>query len=104
MSLYVDTQGGVRVTGYLESFNLMEIVSALGFKNRKLFKYRCQNLNQQANQGFKAWANGLANCGSSGGEVNLEELDSFVSGNEYYDKRSQYETSKLIGSSRPKKL
>jgi hypothetical protein len=59
MSLYVDLQGNVRVTGYLESFDKNDIVKALGFSNGRLFRYRCNDLNNVASSGFVNWAQSL---------------------------------------------
>ena len=80
MSLFVDLQGGVRVTGYLESFELRDIVSALGFSNGRLFKYRCPDLNKQAVAGFEDWARNLGGCQSGGG---FDDLGGFNSGDRF---------------------
>ena len=84
MSLFVDLQGGVRVTGYLESFELQDIVNALGFNDGRLFRYRCNDLNGQAVQGFTDWARELARdvvCQNNGGGFN--DLDPLDNGSQY---------------------
>ena len=84
MTLFVDLQGGVRVTGYLESFTLNDIVSALGFSNARLFRYRCNDLNNVASMGFTDWARQLVGGGfsqnSSGDDFN--DFDNFDQNNQ----------------------
>lgn len=88
MSLFVDLQGGVRVTGYLESFELSSIVAALGFADARLFRYRCDNLNGGASLGFEEWARDLAGgaacqAGTGAGAGGLDDLNAFDHGNQY---------------------
>lgn len=64
ISIYVDLQGGVRITGYLESFVLQDIIAALGFTNSKLFRYRCNGLSDAATGGFDSWARTLFSGGT----------------------------------------
>lgn len=72
-SLFVDLQGGVRITGYLESFDLAEVSQAMGFADERLFRYRCDNLSDSAVMGFNDWATELI-----GGNVSpVEPLDDF---------------------------
>ena len=73
MTLYVDAQGTVRVTGYLESFTLTVIVNALGFSNGRLFKYGCSNLNNIASMGFTAWARQLIGGGSTSSQGSYQD-------------------------------
>lgn len=79
MSLFVDLQGGVRVTGYLESFSLSDIVKALGFTNSRLFRYRCNDLGNMASMGFTNWARQLVGGGfsQSNSQDDLGGLDDF---------------------------
>lgn len=80
MSIYVDLQGAVRITGYLESFDIDTIVNALGFSGRKQFRYRCGEMNADATAGFEAWANSLISGGgfSQGGTGSFDNtLDNF---------------------------
>jgi len=79
-SLFVDLQGGVRITGYLESFNLSEIVQALGFSNKRLFRYRCNNLSDSAVLGFNDWARELLGGGVSQ-TAPMDDLDNFDQNN-----------------------
>ena len=79
-SLFVDLQGGVRITGYLESFDLNEIVSALGFSNRRLFRYRCGNLSDSAVLGFNDWARELLGGGVTQ-HAPMDDLDQFDQNN-----------------------
>ena len=72
-SLYVDLQGGVRVTGYLESFELSVIIQALGFSDQKLYKYNCYDLSSTTVLGFTEWASQLIN----GNVTQNEPLDDF---------------------------
>jgi len=76
MSLYVDLQGNVRVTGYLESFNKNDIVKALGFSNGRLFRYRCNDLNNVASSGFVNWAQSLLG-GLSQSSSHQDDLSGF---------------------------
>lgn len=86
ISLFVDLQGGVRVTGYLESFELQDIVGALGFNDGRLFRYRCNDLNGQATQGFSDWATELARgvvCQNNGGTGGFNDLAPLDNGSQY---------------------
>lgn len=60
--VFVDLQGGVRITAYRESFDLNEIVSALGFSDNKLYGYPCGKINDLAVKGFETWASGIVKC------------------------------------------
>lgn len=77
ISVYIDLQGSVRVTGYLESFDISVIVNALGFSGNKQFRYRCGEMNAGAVDGFKNWANNLLNMGNFGQQGNLDNFDNF---------------------------
>jgi hypothetical protein len=84
MTLYVDAQGTVRVTGYLESFTLTVIVNALGFSNGRLFKYGCSNLNNIASMGFTAWARELIGGGSTSSQGSYQDdLGDFNQGGQF---------------------
>ena len=87
MTLYVDAQGSVRVTGYLESFTLQVIITALGFSNGRLFRYRCVDLNDIASMGFTNWAKELIGGGSSHGSQG-DDLDDFGSNGPFQDSRT----------------
>lgn len=60
--LFRDLQGGVRITAYRESFDLDEVVKALGFADSRLYGYPCGKINDQAVKGFETWAEGLVTC------------------------------------------
>lgn len=59
---FVDLEGGVRITGYLESFDLQNIIKAFGFVDRKLWNYKCVDLNKDSVNSFKAWGKELNVC------------------------------------------
>lgn len=60
--LFRDLQGGVRITAYRESFDLDEVVKALGFADSRLYGYPCGKINDLAVKGFEDWAQGLVTC------------------------------------------
>ena len=57
----------MRVTGFLESFDLDKIIDALEFTNKKLYKYKCDNLSENAILGFTNWATELTS-GNNGND------------------------------------
>ena len=82
MSIFVDLQGGVRVTGYLESFDINSIVNVLGFSGSKQYRYRCGAMNDDATAGFEEWANTLAQGGGFNQGGNFDNFDNFDTNNQ----------------------
>lgn len=63
--VFVDLQGGVRITGFLESFVLTEIVTGLGFLDGRIFRYPCGEISQNASDAFMQWGKELNPCATT---------------------------------------
>ena len=86
-TFFVDLEGQLSITGFLQSFDLDKIIDALEFSNKKLYKYDCSNLSETALLGFTDWATELIGPtdGGGGGETGDETTDGGDSYDPSYD-------------------